>query len=166
MAEPQDLPARFTHQHEGELVVFHIGLTIHRWWRPDQWLPPFLAMPPMLRELAADPGSGLLGHELLVGRHGPYVVQYWSSLEKLLAYASDSSRRHRPAWTRFTARARSHAGAVGIWHETFTVAAAESLYVGTPRMGLPAATTLRPVEKRHHRARARLADGGTTAPMP
>ena len=58
-------------------------------WRPDLWLPVFGAMPRMLRELSMDPDSGLLGYHLLLGRGGPYVVQYWTSLEKLYAYASN-----------------------------------------------------------------------------
>src|SRR5690606_16039381 len=64
---------RMTHEHHGELGVFHIGMQINRWWRPDLWLPAFLAMPPMLRELSVDDESGLLGYELLLGRGGPYV---------------------------------------------------------------------------------------------
>jgi Domain of unknown function (DUF4188) len=59
---------------------------------------------------------------------------------------------------------KKNPGAVGIWHETFIVERAESMYVGTPAMGLPAATKIISVEKRHHRARARLADGATTLP--
>lgn len=72
------IQGRMTHQHDGELVVFHIGMQINRWWRPDLWLPPFLAMPRMLKELSIEPDSGLLGFELLFGSGGPYVVQYWS----------------------------------------------------------------------------------------
>ena len=51
---------RMTHRHEGELVVFHIGMQINKWWRPDLWLPVFSAMPRMLRELSIDKDSGLL----------------------------------------------------------------------------------------------------------
>ena len=43
---------RMTHDHDGELVVFLIGMRINRWWRPDLWLPVFNAMPPMLAELS------------------------------------------------------------------------------------------------------------------
>lgn len=155
---------RMTHQYDGELVVFHIGMTLNRWWRPDLWFPVLRVMPPMLLELSEDPHSGLLGAELLLNSRGPYAVQYWSSFDKLYDYASASSSRHRPAWTRFNAMAKKHPGAVGIWHETFIVERAESIYVGTQAMGLPGATTILPVEKRHHRARARLADGAATLP--
>ncbi len=154
---------RMTHRYDGELVVFHIGMQINRPWRPDLWMPVFQAMPGMLRELSQDPDSGFLGYELLLGRGGPYVVQYWSSVDKLYAYASDPDQQHRPAWTRFNRAARKAPGAVGIWHETFLVERAESVYVSTRAMGLPAATEVVPVGRRHDRARARFADGRTAA---
>lgn len=157
------IPGRMTHRHEGELVVFHIGMQINRFWRPDLWLPVFFAMPRMLRELSTDAASGLLGYALLFGSGGPYVVQYWSSAEKLYRYASDPSHEHRPAWARFNRAARRAPGAVGIWHETFVVDRAESVYVSTKPMGLPKATELVPVGRRHARAQARLEDGRTAA---
>lgn len=154
---------RMTHRHEGELVVFHIGMQINRWWRPDLWLPAFMAMPRMLRELSVDKESGLLGFELLFGNGGPYVVQYWSSIDKLYAYASTPSQEHRPAWTAFNKAARKAPGAVGIWHETFLVDRAESIFASTKPMGLAKATELVPVGKRQDRAQARFAEGRTAA---
>ncbi len=64
------VPGRVTHQYDGELVVFHIGMTFNRWWRPDLWIPVGLDMRRMLRELSEDPDSGLLGYELLVNGNG------------------------------------------------------------------------------------------------
>lgn len=148
---------RTTHQHEGELVVFLIGMRLNRPWRPDLWLPVFLAMPRMLAELSRDPGSGLLGYRLLLGAGGPTVVQYWDSAERLYAYASDPQQQHRPAWTAFNRRARKAPGAVGIWHETFVVERAESIYSGMPPVGLAAATASVPVGRRGERAQQRLA---------
>jgi hypothetical protein len=149
---------RMTHQYGGELVVFLIGMTINKWWRIDRWLPVFRAMPTMLRELSTDPDSGLLGYRLVFGLHGPWLVQYWSSLDKLYAYASDRDAAHRPAWAAFNRSARSARGAVGIWHETFPVQHAESIYVGTPLQGLAKATAIRPVNGRLDTARARIAE--------
>ena len=157
---------RMTHTHEGELVIFHIGMQINRWWRPDLWAPVFGAMPRMLRELSADPDSGLLGFHLLLGEGGPTVIQYWSSVEKLYAYASVSSHEHRPAWTRFNRMARKAPGAVGIWHETFVVDRAESMYVSTKPRGLAKATQLVEVGRATHQARDRLAAGRTTRRPP
>ncbi|RAE92879.1 DUF4188 domain-containing protein, partial [Burkholderia multivorans] len=57
----------------------------------------------------------------------------------------------------FNKRARSAPNAVGVWHETFPVAGAESMYVGTPPLGLAKAVGTRPVGPRSVRARDRQA---------
>jgi hypothetical protein len=56
------IPERVTAEIEGDFVVFLIGMRINKPWRPDKWLPAFLAMPRMLKELAGRPDSGYLGH--------------------------------------------------------------------------------------------------------
>jgi hypothetical protein len=152
-------PGRRTHDHDGELVVFLIGMTINRPWRPDLWIPVFRAMPPMLIELSTDADSGLMGYRLTVGRSGPVLVQYWSSAEKLYRYASEREAAHRPAWAEFNRRARRAPGAVGIWHETFLVDRAESVYVDSPVQGLARATSSVPVGRGRDRAQDRLAGG-------
>ena len=115
-------------------------MRVNRLHRPDLWIPVFMAMPRMLAELSADAGSGLLGYRITVGAGGPLVVQYWRTPEELYAYASDTGAEHRPAWAEFNRRARSAPGAVGIWHGTYVVDRAESMYVGMPLTGLAAAT--------------------------
>jgi hypothetical protein len=150
------IPARMTHDHDGDLVVFLIGMRINKPWRPDLWLPTFLAMGPMLAELAKDKDSGLLGYRVTFGAGGPLLVQYWSSHEKLYAFASDRDATHRPAWAAFNRRLRKAPGAVGIWHETYVVERAESIYSGMPVSGLAAATSAVPVARRGERAAERL----------
>ena len=150
------IPARMTHEYDGELVVFLIGMRINKPWRPDLWLPVFLAMPKMLAELSKDKDSGLLGYRLSIGSGGPFVVQYWNSIEKLYAYASDRNATHRPAWAAFNRRARKGPGTVGIWHETYLVDRAESIYFGMPAFGLAAATSSVRVARRGETARERL----------
>ncbi len=158
---------RTTHEHDGSIAVFLIGMRFNRLHRPDQWVPPFLAMPKMLTELyrnkaAAAQGDavdlGFLGARTLLGGKGVTVVQYWRSVEDIYRYAAGTDHAHRPAWSAFNARARKAAGAVGIWHETFAVpaGAAESVYVGCPPMGLAEATTSVPVSgaKRYATLRA------------
>jgi hypothetical protein len=152
---------RMTHHYTGELVVFLIGMRLNQPWRIDKWLPPFLAMPRMLTELSKDPESGLMGFRLTLSADGPVLIQYWSSREKLYDYASSPAAEHRPAWTAFNRRARNAAGAVGIWHETYQVERAESMYVGMPPLGLALATEAVPVAKRSDRARQRMTEGGT-----
>jgi hypothetical protein len=154
---------RMTHHHDGELVVFLIGMRINKWWRPDKWFPVSMAMTPMLIELLSDRESGLLGYRFTLGSGGPVLVQYWSSLEKLYAYASAPSSAHRPAWAAFNRRARSAPGAVGIWHETFVTERAESMYVGMPPSGLAKATEMVPVGATSDTARQRAATGRTAA---
>lgn len=127
---------RMTHQHDGELVVFLIGMTINKPWRPDLWVPVFRAMPRMLRELGEVEDSGLLGHRVTFeGRH-PTVIQYWDSLEKLYAYASAVDAEHWPAWKAFNRQAARATNAVGIWHETYLSKYTETVYVNTPKLGL------------------------------
>jgi hypothetical protein len=150
------IASRMTHDYDGELVVYLIGMRINKAWRPDLWLPVFNAMPKMLAELSKDKDSGLLGYRLTLGAGGPLVVQYWSSHEKLYAYASERNAAHRPAWAAFNRLARKAPGAVGIWHETYLVERAETIYAGMPVSGLAAATSSVPVARRGETAAERL----------
>ena len=151
------IPARMTHDYQGELVVFLIGMRINQPLRPNLWLPAFRAMPGMLAELSADPDSGLMGYRLTLGRGGPLLIQYWNSVDKLYAYASDPNSTHRPAWAKFNQMIRRAPGAVGLWHETYRVDRAESFYSGMPPSGLAAATAAVPIARRGEAARERLA---------
>ncbi|WP_110589903.1 DUF4188 domain-containing protein [Microbacterium suaedae] len=151
------VPGRMTHDYDGELIVFLIGMRINRWSRVRDWLPTFRAMPPMMRELATDPDSGMVGYRLFGLPRTPTVLQYWTSLDKLYDYASNPQAKHRPAWGEFNRRARTAGDAVGIWHETFEVARAETFYFAMPPTGLAAATDMTPVTKAHARARDRIA---------
>ncbi|MGW9159155.1 monooxygenase family protein [Microbacterium sp. NPDC055665] len=86
-----------------------------------------------------------------------------SGVESESDYASSPNQEHRPAWTAFNRAARKAPGAVGVWHETFRVDTAESVYVSTKPMGLPKATELVEVGRRQDRAQARFAEGRTEA---
>ena len=163
-----------THQHDGPIGVFLIGMRFNQLRRPDQWLPTVLAMPKMLTELyrnraAAAAGEatdlGFLGARTLFGGKGVTVVQYWRSVEDIYRYASATDHEHRPAWTAFNARVRKAHGVVGIWHETYAVPAGahESIYVDMPTMGLAAATGSAPIPSRKRYARLRSV--ATEAPV-
>lgn len=128
-------------------------------------------MPGMVAELsrnraAADRGEaadlGFLGAFTLMGRKGPWVVQYWRTTEQLYSYATSADARHLPAWKRFNATARRHPQAVGIWHETFAVPARgiETLYGNGATIGLGATTGTIEATRRGRGARERL---GSTA---
>ena len=159
---PEIAQGRWTHDLSASdrPVAFLIGMTVNKLWRVDGWLPVFMTMGPMLAELSRDPDSGLLGYRVLIGARGPTIVQYWSDVETLHAYASKPDAKHRPAWAAYNRRIRRKPGVVGVWHETYPVRGAESIFVDTPSMGLAAAVGAIPVTGRLDRARDRLAAGG------
>lgn len=162
------MPEFTTHEHQGELAVFLIGMRIRKLHRPDAWGPTIAAMRPMLTELhtnkaQADAGEatwwGFYDARTVLDGRGPTVIQYWRSVEDIYAYAQATSLAHRPAWKAFHARARSAQGAVGLWHETFAVPAGghEALYIDMPPFGLARATGAVEVSRRGRTARERLA---------
>ena len=166
------IPARMTATLEGDFVVVLLGMRINKPWKVRHWLPVLLAMRRMLRELAARPESGFLGHI----RAGTTFIQYWRSFEHLEAYARDRDGRHWPAWVAFTRRTGRQRGDVGIWHETYRVRAGEyeAIYSGMPPHGLGKVGRLAPVSGPAESARGRLPLGApprgtptaTPAPAP
>jgi len=147
---------RLTATLDGEYVVFLIGMRINRLWKVHKWWPVAAAMPRMLRELAGRPDAGLLGSEMWFGRT-TLMVQYWRSLEQLLAYAGDREAEHLPAWRAFNRAVGTH-GDVGIWHETYVVAPGsyENIYVNMPPFGLGRVGTLTPAGGGRASARERM----------
>ncbi|HSP36953.1 MAG TPA: DUF4188 domain-containing protein [Frankiaceae bacterium] len=132
-----------------DVVVFLIGMRINRLRSVRQWWPVFLAMPRMLAELARRPELGLLHAQTFLSGRTIQVVQYWSSVGQLHAYALSADLEHLPAWRAFNRRARGNP-AVGIFHETYVVPASgqESIAVNMPAHGLLAALGSVPVDRR------------------
>ena len=130
----KNLPARTMADVKEPLVLFLIGMRINTLWRVWEWPPSFLAMGPMIVELYKNPELGFLSARTEMAGRTITVIQYWKSFEALEAYAANSDRKHRPAWTAFYKRATSGTGAVGIYHETYIVrpGEVESLYVDMP----------------------------------
>ena len=128
---------RYSGTLDGDFVVFLIGMRVNKPWKVHRWLPVFLEMPRMLRELKRRPEAGLLGATQGFLSTGPVVVQYWRSFEHLERYARASDSEHLPAWRRFNRLVRA-SGDVGIWHETYRVRAGEyeTIYGNMPRIGL------------------------------
>lgn len=147
---------RLTATLDGEFVVFLIGMRINRPLMVHRWGPVAAAMPRMLRELARQPEAGYLHGEMWFGRTA-ILVQYWRSMEQLLAYATRRDAEHLPAWQAFN-RAVGTSGDVGIWHETYAVAPGgyENVYVNMPPFGLGAAGTLQPAAAGRQSAAGRL----------
>jgi Monooxygenase af470-like len=150
----QVIPTRMTAEIDGDFVVFLIGMRINKPWKIHKWLPVFLAMPRMLRELEARPESGFLGY---IGGFS-VIVQYWRSFDHLEAYARSQDRQHWPAWVAFNTRIGDSRGDVGIWHETYRAHAGEyeTIYSGMPPFGLGKVGKLVPVSGKRESARGRL----------
>jgi hypothetical protein len=135
------------------VVLFLLGAQIKKWWAVHKWIPVALAMLRMQKELRSGKVPGYLGSR----PGGPVTIQYWASMDALLAYARDHAGQHFPAWADFHKRVRK-SGAVGVWHETFIAekGAVESVYVDVSRAGLGEIFPLVPATGRRETARGRL----------
>jgi hypothetical protein len=151
------IPKRVTGRMSGEFVVFLIGMRVNRWWRLRTWLRVAMAMPRMVRELEQKPELGFLGAEQWPGRT-TIMVQYWRSIDELMAYAKSRTAAHLPAWRDFN-RLVGTSGDVGIWHETYRVRPGdyESVYVNMAPFGLGKVGELVEATGAHERAEGRLA---------
>lgn len=147
---------RLTANLEGSFVVFLIGMRINQPLKVHKWLPVVTAMPRMLRELHAQPESGFIHAEMWFGRT-TIMVQYWRSMEQLLAYAKARDAEHLPAWKAFNQSVGTD-GSVGIWHETYMASPGtyENIYVNMPPFGLGKAGSLQAVAGKRQSAEGRL----------
>ena len=151
--------ARMTAAVDGDIVLFLIGMRLNQPWAVHKWLPVARAMPRMLRELYQNPGLGFVSHEMWFSRT-LILVQYWRSLDQLMAYASAREAEHLPAWQAFN-RAVGTDGSVGIWHETYLskAGAFESVYANMPPFGLGKVGSLVEAKGPYRSASQRLAAG-------
>lgn len=147
---------RLTATVEGDFVVFLIGMRINQPLKLHKWLPVAAAMPRMIKELREQPELGFLHAEMWLSRT-IIQVQYWRSMEQLLAYAKNREAGHLPAWQAFN-KVVSTDGSVGIWHETYAASAGshENVYVNMPAFGLGKAGTLQAAAGGRQSAAGRL----------
>lgn len=144
MTESANTP--YTDRIDGEFpegtIVFLIGMRVNSFWRVRAWLPVFTAMPRMLRELARQPELGMLCARTEFAWRRATVVQYWESMDKLMAYASTRDLEHLPAWRAFNASTKRSGPVIGIWHEAYAVdpATSHAVYRNMPPFGMAAAT--------------------------
>jgi hypothetical protein len=148
---------RFSAEMQDDFVVFVIGMRFNKLWKVHRWLPVFLAMPPMLRELAMHREKGLLANRMMIGGRTLTLLQYWRSFDELEHFARSPGDPHLAAWRRFNAKV-GNSGDVGVYHETYLVDADahETIYVNMPVMGLAAAGEPVPVARRGEVARKRM----------
>jgi len=151
--------ARMTAAVYGDVVLFLIVMRLNKPWAIHKWLPVARAMPRMLRELYQNPALGFMSHEMWFSRT-LILVQYWRSLDQLMAYASAREAEHLPAWQAFN-RAVGTDGSVGIWHETYLskAGAFESVYANMPPFGLGKVGPLVEAKGPYRSAAQRLASG-------
>jgi len=147
---------RLTARLEGDFVVFLIGMRVNKPLHMHKWLPVAQAMPRMLKELYRQPELGFIHAEMWFART-TIMVQYWRSMEQLLAYAKNREAAHLPAWKAFNQSVGTD-GSVGIWHETYRASAGtyENVYVNMPPFGLGKAGVLHPATGGRESARGRL----------
>ena len=152
-------PERLTANLEGDFVVFLIGMRINRPLKVHKWLPVARAMPRMVKELYEHPQLGFIHAETWFSRT-IIVVQYWRSMEQLLAYAKNRNAEHLPAWQAFN-KSIGTDGSVGIWHETYAASPGtyENVYVNMPAFGLGKAGTLHAASGGMQSASGRLRAG-------
>ncbi len=147
---------RLTAKMEGDFVVFLIGMRINNPLMVHKWLPVASAMPRMINELYRHPELGFIHAETWFSRT-IILMQYWRSMDQLLAYAKNKDAAHLPAWQAFN-KSIGTDGSVGIWHETYAASAGtyENVYVNMPRFGLGRAGTLVPAAGGQQSAAGRL----------
>ena len=98
---------------------------------------------------------------------GPVLLQYWRSFDHLDRFARNRDDPHLPAWQRFN-RTAGQDGSVGIFHETYVVAAGqyECVYGNMPRFGLAKGSEHVPAVGGRATARRRLGAGQDEPAVP
>ena len=147
---------RMTAKMDSDFVVFLIGMRINHPLRVRRWYSVVSAMGRMLEELYANPDLGFVHHESGLGRT-IVQVQYWRSLEQLMAYAKARDSEHLPAWRAFN-KTIAKDSTVGIWHETYVIKKGqhESIYQNMPPFGLGRVGELVPASGHRETAMGRL----------
>jgi len=151
------LAGRHTARVEDPVAVFLIGMRINQLFAVHRWWPVFIAMGPMLRELARFPEKGLLHSRVYWSGRTLLLVQYWRSFEHLEKFARNPNDPHLPAWRRYNQRV-GKSGVVGVFHETYLVQPdrIDAIYANMPAFGLGAATQIVPVSAGSETARRRV----------
>ena len=152
----QTIAKRMTGKIDGEFVVFMIGMRVNRWWLFHKWIRVALAMPRMIKELVQKPELGFMGSEQWFGRT-TVMLQYWRSMDHLMAYAKSRNSEHLPAWRAFNKSVGTN-GDVGIWHETYRIRPGdyEGVYVNMQPFGMGRAGELLEATGRREHARGRF----------
>ncbi|MFP5108154.1 DUF4188 domain-containing protein [Neobacillus sp. C211] len=147
---------RYTTENTEDIVVFIIGMRVNKRFALHKWLPVFNAMPGMIKELYTNKDElGFLSMESYFGLRTTAMIQYWRSMEDLLAYAKNE--KHLSAWENFNKKVGNN-DAVGIYHETYQIKnrSYESIYGNMPYYGLGKALKHIPITPERNSAKKRL----------
>lgn len=147
---------RYTTENDTKMVVFLIGMRMNCRLLIHKWLPVFAAMPKMVKELYTyQEELGFLSTEIYFGLRTTVMIQYWRSVDDLMAYAKGP--KHLTAWKKFNQQIGDNK-AVGIYHETYEIKAGnyESVFGNMPLHGLAKAKKHIPITKDIITARKRL----------
>jgi hypothetical protein len=150
---------RYTTDNTEDLVVFIIGMRVNKRLAVHKWLPVFNAMPGMIKELYMNKEElGFLSMESYFGLRTTTMIQYWRSIDNLLAYAKGA--KHLTAWESFNKKVGNN-DAVGIYHETYQIrkGAYESIYGNMPHYGLAKALKHLPITAERNTAKKRISPG-------
>ncbi|GKV67522.1 transcriptional regulator [Sporosarcina sp. NCCP-2716] len=153
---PTIYQGRHTADNSEDRVVFIIGMRINRRLAIHKWLPVFFAMPGMIKELYTHREQlGFQSAENYFGLRTTAMIQYWDSLDDLLAYSKGG--KHLNEWKKFNRLTKGNS-AVGIYHETYIIQKGkyESVYVNMPAYGLGKAAGLVPITVDKQTAKKRL----------
>ena len=152
------VPGRMAARIDKPVVLFLIGARFNKLRTFPKYLWFAKSMPSMLAELEKKPEAGLLWYRNYISWPNLMVQQYWESFDKLMAYSSDKSALHQPAWGRFM-RELAKDDSVGIWHETYLIEPGryECIYNNMPPFGLGAASKIVKAEGRLAAAKERFA---------
>ena len=146
---------RFTAILEYDITVFLIGMRVNKWHKVHKWLPVFLAMPPMMKELSLNPSLGCMNTEMFFRRRMNILIQYWSSEEQLHAYSK--MPKHLKSWKKFMRLVKDN-DAVAFYHETYNVnkGQSENVYINMPSFGLGKVYGVEEVSRHTQSAKMRL----------
>lgn len=149
-------PGRHTANNSEDIIVFIIGMRINKRLAIHKWLHVFLAMPGMIKELYTYKSElGFYSAENYFGLRTTAMIQYWRSLEELLAYSKNE--RHLKALKKFNRLTKGN-DEVGIYHETNIIPKGqyESVYVNMSHYTFGKAMKHMPITSEKQTAKKRL----------
>lgn len=146
---------KYTIDNQNNVVVFVLGMRIHKSFMFHHWIPIVSSMSIMLRELYTKKHLGFLHSEFLFSWKGITLIQYWESYEQLESYAYGEN--HSKIWKHYMKKIMKNKS-VGVFHETYLIEnnKYEGIYLNMPKFGLAKTMPIKEIDGHNHRSRDRL----------